>query len=135
MKNKEQSKFWTRINLDNQQLKKELARWNLFISKREHNDSYIILSHQTDKAYMVFKLNRRDKSFITCILFINRSNTKNVELIKEATLIVNSTWPRLSMTVEIETGKINSPSGYCFKLSGWTNRGRNERDNFIYSKP
>lgn len=131
--------LWHQTNSRNEILQKELTRLKLTTllpSNTADEMEHLFLVDKFTKAFMIFKIvdfNMRLSA--ECILFINKSKIKNVDFIEEGSQIARLIWPNLDQFVEIEAGKINSPSGYCFKLAGWTNHGRNDRGNFIYSNP
>lgn len=131
--------FWKKVKTPDRFIQNELIKHKILYPgitdtsdlKRE----YLILIYDSGRAIMVFKVQTYETELKTvCVLFINHTQTKNVPLISEASRIAKEYWPH-ELLVEIEPGKINSPTGYCFKLAGWTNLGRNTKGNFIYSNP
>jgi len=72
------------------------------------------------EGLMVWQRIKRDKGYeAELVLFINRSFTRSVPLIKDAVTIIKMLWNFDPITVRITPSNIASQTGYCFELAGW----------------
>ena len=98
---------------------------------------YIMLRTWECDALLVWR-NFKDDSGqqgINCAIFRNESKYKSSELIRQADAIADFCWPGERHYTYVNASKIKSSNpGYCFKLAGWTTRGRTKGGLVVLEK-
>jgi len=72
---------------------------------------------------------------VNCAVFRNESSHQSSELIRQADAIADFCWPCERHYTYVNASKIKSSNpGYCFKLAGWTTRGRTKGGLVVLEK-